>query len=31
MERLADVLKRVPTDLKRWDSQRIMDEQVFAH
>ena len=24
-------LKRVPTDLNRWDSQRVIDERVFAH
>jgi hypothetical protein len=25
------VLKRFPSDLNRWDSQRLMDERVFVH
>jgi hypothetical protein len=24
-------LKRFPSDLNRWDSQRLMDERVFVH
>jgi len=28
---LVAMLKRFPSDLNRWDSQRLMDERVFVH
>jgi hypothetical protein len=31
-QRMADrALKRFPTDLNRWDSQKVRDERVFGH
>jgi hypothetical protein len=27
----SHALKRFPSDLNRWDSQRVMDERVFVH